>query len=271
VINPRSEAVLIHNRRTNQFDDKTRNVSRYEFQPANQRIGILFNNRNQVFAYGPDRVRILRGPTPHELAADDRVEVDGSIWESATELLTFLGVDGAWSRVGELDGGTITARVREIAAALPYAEPTDNVLGNLWGKEAYGAMLWPGAVSDLPIADSLAGALYRALMIAVAAEVLAQAPVPVESFDGFVPADLAGSLDRLAEFNRRSVKTHSGIYRDLMVRKRKTEVDEVHKDIQGPLFDRVVDMIHDIEQGRRTCEVANLDELAGFAAGLSFA
>ena len=174
-------------------------------------------------------------------------------------------------RVGELDGGAITPRVREIAAALPYAEPTDNVLGYLWGKEAYGAMLWAGAVSDLTIAESLERAEYQPLMIAIATEVLAQAPVRVESFDGFVPDDLAGSLDRLAEFNRRSAKARSGIYRDLMVRKRKTEVDEVHKDFQGTIFDRVVEMIHDIEQGRRTCEVANLDELASFVAGLDAA
>jgi 2-dehydropantoate 2-reductase len=171
-------------------------------------------------------------------------------------------------RVGELDGGAITPRVREIAAALPYAESTDNVLGYLWGKEAYSAMLWAGAVSDLTIAESLERAEYRPLMLAIAREVLAQAPVRVESFDGFVPDDLTGSLDRLAEFNRRSAKARSGIYRDLMVRKRKTEVDEVHKDFQGPIFDRVVEMIHDIEQGRRTCEVANLDELASFVAGM---
>jgi len=174
-------------------------------------------------------------------------------------------------RVGELDGGAITPRVREIAAALPYAEPTDNVLGYLWGKEAYGAMLWAGAVSDLTIAETLERPAYRPLMVAIAREVLAQAPVAVESFDGFVPDDLAGSLERLAEFNRRSAKARSGIYRDLMVRRRKTEVDEVHKDFQGPIFDRVVEMIHDIEQGRRTCEVANLDELARFVAGLESA
>jgi 2-dehydropantoate 2-reductase len=102
-------------------------------------------------------------------------------------------------------------------------------------------------------------------MVAIAEEVLAQAPVRVESFDGFVPDDLEASLDRLALFNRRSAKSHSGIYRDLMVRKRKTEVDEVHKDIQGPIFDHVVEMIHDIEEGRRTCEVSNLDQLAAFA------
>jgi 2-dehydropantoate 2-reductase len=168
-------------------------------------------------------------------------------------------------RVGEIAGGTITPRVQELADALPYAEATDNVLGYLWGKEAYGAMLWAGAVSDLSIAETFERPAYRSLMVALAEEVLAQAPVKVESFDGFVPDDLEASLDRLALFNRRSAKSHSGIYRDLMVRKRKTEVDEVHKDIQGPIFDHVVEMIHDIEEGRRTCEVSNLDQLAAFA------
>lgn len=171
-------------------------------------------------------------------------------------------------RVGELAPGPVTARVVELAEALPYAEPTDNVLGYLWGKEAYGAMLWAGAVSDLSIADTLASPRYRPLMVAVAEEVLAQAPVPVESFDGFVPDDLEGSLDRLVDFNRRSAKSHSGIYRDLAVRHRKTEIDQVLTDIHGPVFDRIGDLIHDIEQGRRVCEVANLDELADFAAGL---
>lgn len=169
-------------------------------------------------------------------------------------------------RVGELDGGVITPRVRELAEALPYAEATDNVLGYLWGKEVYGAMMWAGAVSDLSIAETLERPEYRELMTAISEEVLAQAPVRVEGFDGFEPDDLPGSFDRLAAFNRRSAKSHSGIYRDLVVRKRKTEVDEVHKDIQGPVFDRVVEIVHDIEQGRRTCEVANLDELARFVA-----
>jgi 2-dehydropantoate 2-reductase len=169
-------------------------------------------------------------------------------------------------RVGEIAGGVVTPRVQELADALPYAVATGNVLGYLWGKEAYGAMLWAGAVSDLSIAETLERPAYRPVMVAIAEEVLAQAPVTVESFDGFVPDDLEASLDRLAEFNHKSAKSHSGIYRDLMVRKRKTEVDEVHKDIQGPIFDKVVEMIHDIEEGRRTCEAANLDELAEFVA-----
>lgn len=169
-------------------------------------------------------------------------------------------------RVGELTPGTITPRVRALAEALPYAEPTDNVLGYLWGKEVYGAMLWAGAVSDLSIAETLEHPRYRPVMVAVAQEVLAQAPVPVQSFDGFVPDDLEGSLDRLAVFNRRSAKSHSGIYRDLAVRKRKTEVDQVLQDVSGPIFNKVAELIHDIEQGRRICEVRNLDELADFVS-----
>lgn len=53
---------------------------------------------------------------------------------------------------------------------------------------------------------------------------LAQAPTTPASLDGFDPADLAGSLPRLAEFNRRSAKTHSGVYQDLAVHHRPTEV-----------------------------------------------
>jgi 2-dehydropantoate 2-reductase len=171
-------------------------------------------------------------------------------------------------RVGEVDGGEITPRVRQLAEALPYAEPTGNVLGYLWGKEAYGAMLWAGAVSDLTIAEHLEDPRYRPVMLAVAREVLAQAPVTVESFDGFEPGDLEGSLDRLAAFNRGSAKQYSGIYRDLVVRKRKTEIDEVLRDISGPIFGKVAEIIHDIEAGRRVNEQANLDELAEFVAAL---
>ncbi|WP_281286128.1 ketopantoate reductase family protein [Lapillicoccus jejuensis] len=171
-------------------------------------------------------------------------------------------------RVGELHGGEITPRVRELVEVLPYAQATDNVLGYLWGKEAYGAMLWAGAVSDLTIAESLERPEYRPLMVALAREVLSQSPVPVESFDGFEPDDLEGSLDRLAAFNRRSAKQYSGIYRDLVVRRRKTEIDSQLEDLRGPIFARIGAIVHDIEDGRREVSTANLDELASYAASL---
>ena len=170
-------------------------------------------------------------------------------------------------RIGE-PGGGISERVRELAQALPYAKATGNIMGFLWGKEAYGAMLYAGAVSDLSIADSLEDGRWRPLMLAIAREVLAQAPVRPESFDGFDPGDLEGSLARLVRFNRESAKSHSGIYRDLMVRKRKTEVDDLLRDLAGPLTTYAGELIHAIERGERTCEVANLELLASYERAL---
>ncbi len=170
-------------------------------------------------------------------------------------------------RVGE-PGGGLSERVLELADALPYAKATGNIMGFLWGKEAYGAMLWAGAVSDLSIADSLDDPKWRPLMLAIAREVLAQAPVRPEGFDGFAPDDLEGSLARLVRFNRESAKSHSGIYRDLMVRKRKTEVDGQLGDLTGPLTFQTAELIRAIERGERTCEVANLELLASYEAAI---
>ena len=165
--------------------------------------------------------------------------------------------------VGEVDG-TISDRVRSLAADIADAKPAEHIMGYLWGKEAYGAMLAAIAVSDLSIADGLEDPAYTPLLVAVAREVLDQAPVTPMAFDGFDPNDLEGSLPPLVAFNRRSAKTHSGIYRDLMVRHRPTEVPAHLGGLQGPMLRRVVELITEIEQGRRTCERANLDLLATY-------
>ena len=168
--------------------------------------------------------------------------------------------------VGELDG-TITPRVTGLAADLADAQVTANILGYVWAKEAYGAMLAATAVSDLSIADALDDPAYRPLLTALARQVLAQSPVPPTPLDGFDPADLDGSLTRLAEFNRGSAKTHSGIYRDLAVLHRPTEVPAILGGLAGPdapLVRRVVELIQAIEQGRRPLSRANLDLLAAY-------
>ena len=104
----------------------------------------------------------------------------------------------------------MSERVRALAADIADAEVTENILGYLWAKEAYGAMLAATAVSDLSIADVLEDPAYAPLLLGLAREVLDQAPVTPMAFDGFDPDDLEGSLERLVEFNRRSAKTHSG-------------------------------------------------------------
>ena len=69
--------------------------------------------------------------------------------------------------------------------------------------------------------------------------------------------------------NRKTAKTHSGIWRDLAVRKRKTEVDAQigvmvdlgrEAGISVPTLARMVDLIHDIEDGKRaqSADLVNL-------------
>jgi len=188
--------------------------------------------------------------------------------------------------VGEIDG-RVTPRVVAIRDAwLDFddrAIVTPNIWGYLWGKEAYGAMLFATALANESIADALAMPAYRDLYIALAGEMLAVATargVVPEAFDGFDPAAYlanaapdaaARSLDDLVAFNRRSAKTHSGIWRDLAVRKRSTEVDAQigivvtlgrEAGVATPLAERLVTLIHDIENGVRAQSLETLDVLA---------
>ncbi len=176
-----------------------------------------------------------------------------------------LGGKGTF-RVGELDGSA-SQRVSRLARDFEWAEVTDNIMGFLWAKQAYGAMLFATAVSDLSIADALAEPRYRTLYVVLAQEVLAAATVNPEPFDGFDPSDLEGSIERLVEFNRRSAKTHSGIYRDLAVRKRRAET--IFGPTDSPLLSRLLGIVHAIEAGERVCERSNLELLAAYAGCLT--
>ena len=187
--------------------------------------------------------------------------------------------------VGEIDG-RITDRVTSLHALFQDFEPdaklSDNIFGYLWSKMAYGAMLFAEALTEASIADCLGHPNYRELFIALAREVLAVAQaqdIALESFDGFDPtaflpggsdAAARASLDKLTEFNRRSAKSHSGIWRDIAVRKRKTEVDALpgavpplaqEKGLRAPLCARLTELIHEIERGERQQSWHSLDAL----------
>src|SRR3712207_4109899 len=92
--------------------------------------------------------------------------------------------------------------------------------------------------------------------------------------EAFVPgADEAAarrSVADMAEFNRHTAKTHSGIWRDLAVRNRKPEVDAQiaiiatlgrEAGIATPAVSKLVSLIHDIEDGRREQSWSTLDEM----------
>jgi Asp-tRNA(Asn)/Glu-tRNA(Gln) amidotransferase A subunit family amidase/ketopantoate reductase len=212
-------------------------------------------------------VSLQNGLTSHVLAeavgADRVVEAVVNFGADVLEPGVVLRGNRATFMIGELDGRT-TSRVVALVADIADAQATSDILGYAWAKEAYGAMLFATAVSDLPICEVFADPAYRSLLSAVATEVLAQAPVAALPLDGFDPADLDGSLDRLAEFNRLSAKTHSGIYRDLAIRHRPTEVRAILGPLHGFLLRRICELITAIERGERSCSKTNLDLLAAY-------
>ena len=147
MINPRSTAVLIRDRAASQFEDRTRNVS--ETRTAGQLIEIVFNDSDKSFRYGRDRVRILRDPKRHALTEGERVEVNGSAWESATEVLTFTGADGAWSRI------FYRTRAGEVYRTYPASEV--HVITSATESPTVASTLhyWRTVVSRLPRDDPL--------------------------------------------------------------------------------------------------------------------
>jgi 2-dehydropantoate 2-reductase len=187
--------------------------------------------------------------------------------------------------VGELDG-IVTPRIREVHELFRLFEPeavlTENIWGYLWGKLAYGALLFATALADASIADVLASRKHRPTLVELGREVMRVAAargVQPEAFDGFDPAAFhpdAGdelpirSLDELVAFNSASAKSHSGVWRDLAVRRRKTEVDAQiapivklgeEVGVEAPLVRRLVELIHDVEDGRRAQSWETLDAL----------
>jgi 2-dehydropantoate 2-reductase len=113
--------------------------------------------------------------------------------------LIHFGGRGAFY-VGELNGA-LTPRLKQLQQALAHwgnVQMTDNIWGFLWGKQAYGAMLFATALTN----DSMADAIdqHRQVAVELAREVLrvaAALEVRPLGFDGFEP-DAIGSADRSA-------------------------------------------------------------------------
>ena len=187
--------------------------------------------------------------------------------------------------LGELDG-VASERAQDYLRLLQIFEPdavlSPNIWGYLWGKLGYGAILFATALTNASMSDNLASERHFAVFHRLGREVMAVARargVQPLGFNGFDPAafmpDAPESLARrsvadMAEFNRHTAKTHSGIWRDLAVRKRKTEVDAqiaiiaplgLEVGIPTPAIQRLVGLIHDIEEGRREQSWDTLDQM----------
>ncbi len=195
--------------------------------------------------------------------------------------------------VGEIDGMT-RHRTRDMFELLKIFEPdailTENIWGYLWGKLAYGSMLFATALNTETMADNFADPKRFPVFDRLAREVMAVAAargvIPV-GFNGFDPAAFApgasesgarASIAALAEFNRHTAKTHSGIYRDLAVRKRRTEVDPqigiiatLGEDVrvEAPAIRHLVALIHQIEDGVSPQSLATMQSLIDLCTSVS--
>jgi 2-dehydropantoate 2-reductase len=193
--------------------------------------------------------------------------------------------------LGELDG-RITTRAHALGALLSAVETTpvtDNIWGYKWAKLIYGVLLFATALVDAHVYEVVERSPgVQQVLLRVVGEGLAvadRAGVRVEPFDEFDPnwyrAALSGdraagelAMAAIAAHYRAHTKTKTGIWRDLAVRRRKTEADgqlgvllRKGEDlgVPMPLTRRLAALIHDLEDGLRRMDWSNLDALVALA------
>ena len=193
--------------------------------------------------------------------------------------------------LGELDGRP-SERVQRLAKMLDVVSPTrisDNILGYTWAKHVYGALLVATALVDAHVYEVVerSPAIQQMLVRLVVEnmDVAERAGIRLVAFDEYDPADYRAAargdaaareraMTSIAVHYRAATKTKTGIWRDLAVRKRKTEVGALlgatvakarSYGVAMPLTARLIAMIEELETGRRQMAWANLDELVGAA------
>ncbi len=189
--------------------------------------------------------------------------------------------------VGELDGAR-TTRVGELADLLSAVIPTrvtGNIWGYLWAKLCLAALLFATALTDATVYEVVERPFpTQRMLVRLVAEAMAVAEaagVRLAAFDEFDPtlyrrgaggdrAAAGEAMALVARFYRKHTKVKTGVWRDLAVRKRQTEVDSQlgivaakgrRLGVATPLLDRLIALIHDLENGRRSMGWENLDEL----------
>lgn len=148
MIDVRREAVLIADKATQRFVDKTKDIDVYRGPGADGKISVWFNGRSQPYTYGRERIRIVRGhavPVP----AGSKVTVEGEIWPNVTEVWVFDAPEDPFCRVFYHRAAGETYRTRPAAQVqvITGAEQDPVVAGVL--------RYWRAVLSRLPADDLL--------------------------------------------------------------------------------------------------------------------
>ncbi|TKA04817.1 ketopantoate reductase family protein [Actinacidiphila oryziradicis] len=190
--------------------------------------------------------------------------------------------------VGELDG-RVSPRVERLVTDLRAWGPAvahPNVAGHLWSKQSYSVVGATSALVDVPIHETIEA--HPDMTVALAREVYAVGAaigVHPESFDHWeagafaVDAHLPYTRQVLADFCgwlRTQPKNKTGIWRDLAVRKRPTEVPAMlapvlrladDHGINCPGIRTVVRLIGELERGERRMDESNVTEVERAVSG----
>ena len=187
-------------------------------------------------------------------------------------------------RIGELDG-RVSDRVKRVVTdlvAMGDVRASRNVRGFSWGRLGYTAMLYATALVDAPAAETVDR--HKELMVEIAAEIYKVAHawgVPPEPFNVMNPAlygapgrrdpeKVRENLSAVVAWMRRSERTRADAWRALQSERRRTDVDveiamvaEIGQEMRmaTPMIDALVNMIREMEDGRRQVGDENLAQL----------
>ena len=189
--------------------------------------------------------------------------------------------------VGEMDS-RMTPRLEEIRRLLSLSVPAftcTNIMGFVWAKICKGTVDATTALVDTNALELRADRTYHPIRIQLLREgilVAAADGIKVEAFAHFDPAPFldtspAGTaaafavLDEMARGQaHNNTRVRTGYWRDIVVRKRKTELEYVTGEIvrggarlgvPTPLNALQMKMFDEIESGRRPMQWENLEEL----------
>ena len=189
---------------------------------------------------------------------------------------------GASFYLGELDG-RITTRLKdfqEIFSVFLPVELTDNIFGYLWCKQVVGSLLFATALADLSVGEVVVLPQARAILGDLVREAMAVPKALGIRLEQFGEFDLAlfdnrqeaTVFDAMVARSKDKIKNKTGVWRDIAVRKRPTEVDFIVGEtvrrgetlgLNMTLNRRLVDIIHELERGERTMNENNFVDLAG--------
>jgi 2-dehydropantoate 2-reductase len=183
---------------------------------------------------------------------------------------------------GELDGtrSEFVEQVRSLLANFCETVVTDNIWGYLWSKLCYASLLFGTAMVDAPVHETVRQPEAGPVLLGLVREVIDVADaqgIRLERLADFWPdefrdGDWRSAMERTAAHYQGQIKTRTGVWRDLAVRHRATEVDcqvgtAVSKGkslgIEMPLNRRMLELIHQLERGDRSMSLENISALTG--------